>query len=131
MKTVVVVTGGRSFEHQALGFQVLDDVQGEVILVVHGACKRAGQLDLSGADRIADDWATLREVPCLRSPAQWSRFGKAAGPVRNRRMLKQAQTLARLASAHLVVIAFPGGKGTADCVRRAQELGLQVVEVGT
>jgi hypothetical protein len=54
----------------------------------------------------------------------WDRQGKAAGPIRNRQMLAQAD----------VLIAFPGGKGTDDCIRAARELNRpvwRVIDAGT
>jgi hypothetical protein len=48
--------------------------------------------------------------------------GKAAGSIRNQRMLD--------AEKHIdVVVAFPGGRGTADMVRRARAAGIHVLEI--
>lgn len=61
-----------------------------------------------GADAIADDWATLRGVPCCIYAADWKRFGNSAGPRRNRAMF-----------AHFKpnkLVACPGNRGTADMV---------------
>lgn len=52
--------------------------------------------------------------------ADWSR-GRKAGPERNARMLAEGKPD--------LVIAFPGGNGTADMVRRAKAAGVRVVEV--
>lgn len=54
-------------------------------------------------------------------PADWERNGRAAGPIRNRQMLDGKPDL---------VIAFPGGKGTADMVAEAKRRGIAVREVG-
>jgi len=53
--------------------------------------------------------------------ANWRTHGKAAGPIRNQQMLDEGRP-------HLVV-AFPGGTGTADMVRRAKAAGVPVMEV--
>ena len=52
--------------------------------------------------------------------ADWDKYGKAAGPIRNQEMLDQEPN---------IVIAFPGGKGTADMVKRAKVVGLKVIEL--
>ena len=60
-------------------------------------------------------------------PAEWGRHGRAAGPIRNRELLKQA--IAR-AVAHtspvdqvsVLVVAFPGGAGTASLVQQARRM---------
>lgn len=44
--------------------------------------------------------------------------GKAAGPIRNQRMLDEGKPD--------LVVAFPGGRGTADMVRRAKAAGVPV-----
>jgi hypothetical protein len=53
-------------------------------------------------------------------PADWKRHGKSAGPLRNQEMLDAAPDL---------VIAFPGGRGTADMVRRAKSVNVKVIEI--
>lgn len=57
--------------------------------------------------------------PVERYPADWERYGKRAGPIRNRKMLDQGPDL---------VVAFGGDKGTADCVREARRRGIAVRE---
>ena len=54
-------------------------------------------------------------------PADWKRHGRAAGPIRNGEMLKDRPDL---------VVAFPGGKGTANMVTQATNAGIEIVLVG-
>jgi hypothetical protein len=51
--------------------------------------------------------------------ARWEQYGKRAGPLRNEEMIQSGADL---------VIAFAGGAGTADCVRRARRAGIPVRE---
>ena len=53
--------------------------------------------------------------------AEWSRLVVAAGPIRNQAMLEEAGGLAHRAGAELLVLAFPGGAGTASCIREARK----------
>ena len=85
----------------------------EITHVIHGGS--------SGADALAGRWAHLASIPYTVYPANWERHGKAAGPLRNQRMLDEGKPD--------LVIAFPGGRGTADMVRRAKEAGVEVREV--
>jgi len=80
--------------------------------------------DASGADCIAADIARLEipfEVKVHR--AAWGKHGKAAGPMRNQRMVDQKPD---------VCLAFPTvsedtpGSGTWDAVRRARKAGIPV-----
>jgi len=110
----VIVCGGRDYSDWDTGFAVLDQIHAEtpIEFVFHGNAR--------GADSIASAWAAsvdrkgVRNCPC---PAQWAKYGKAAGPKRNQAMLGNHIDL---------VIAFPGGAGTADMVRRATAAGVPV-----
>ena len=72
-----------------------------------------------GVDRAAKEWAEKNGVPCATVAANWDFHGKAAGPIRNGWMLRLNPD---------VVIAFPGGSGTASMVKRARDAGVKVVE---
>ncbi|MEE7478466.1 SLOG family protein [Methylobacterium hispanicum] len=74
----------------------------------------------SGADQGAARWAEASEILVRTFAADWKQYGRAAGPLRNAQMLAEG--------APDVVVAFPGGAGTADMVRKARAAGLPVVE---
>lgn len=74
-----------------------------------------------GADALAIRWAIRNRMPAENFPANWTAQGPAAGPIRNQEMLDEGKPD--------VVIAFPGGKGTADMVRKAKKAGVWVIEV--
>lgn len=74
-----------------------------------------------GADALALKWAKRRGVPFTGYRAEWQTLGKAAGPIRNGRMIAEF--------APDMVIAFPGGSGTADCCRQADVAGVRVIKV--
>lgn len=115
----VLVCGGRDFDDAALLEQTLNDIHSErrISTIIHGAAR--------GADTFAGIWARTRvasgpvlEISC---PAHWKLHGKGAGPIRNNYML----------TVHKpdLVVAFPGGNGTADMVRRAKAAGVPVREI--
>ena len=68
-----------------------------------------------GADTLGIEWAEARGIEVGRFPADWDTHGRAAGPIRNQRMLDEGKPD--------LVVAFPGGRGTADMVRRARARG--------
>ena len=74
----------------------------------------------SGADKLAWKWATSKGIDVNVHYAQWHLYGPKAGPMRNAKMLE-------LDKPDLVV-AFPGGRGTADMVGKAKAAGVPVVE---
>lgn len=102
----ILITGGRAFKNYKVFEHVLEMViehhktKREDLIIVHGAYP-------GGADMMAGDFCRSRNIEERPYPAQWDDHGKAAGPIRNHLMIKKEKP-------H-IVLAFPGGKGTADC----------------
>lgn len=75
----------------------------------------------SGADLMARAVALEIGLDVVEVPANWTRYNKAAGPIRNDRMLKF--------KPHLV-IAFhediDSSRGTKDTVTKARNIGIPV-----
>ncbi len=81
-----------------------------------------GEGGARGADALCADWVRSLDPRGVSTyPAAWAIQGKAAGMIRNRRMLDDFQP-------HLL-IAFPGGVGTAGCVAEAHKRGIPVWHV--
>lgn len=115
--TRVLVCGGRDFsDRERFDWTMVQcGLFGDVVtVIIHGGAP--------GADQMAGQWALDHGVPAEVYPADWQAHGKAAGPIRNQRMLDEGRPD--------LVVAFPGGKGTADMVRRAKAAGVEVIEVG-
>lgn len=110
---IVVVTGGRNYADRQHVYGTLDSVNAKtpMRLLIEGGCS------LGGADELARNWAEERDVPHLTVMAEWSRFGRAAGPLRNTGMTYAQPDLC---------VAFPGGAGTSDCVRQMQKAGVSI-----
>lgn len=111
---VVLVCGGRDYADRARFWSVMDIYAGDAVVIVHGMCP-------TGADDLAEVWALDTGKTVKRYPADWKQHGRAAGPIRNQRMIDEGRPTKG--------IAFPGGRGTADMVRRLRIAGIQVVEV--
>ena len=109
---IVAVTGGRNFEDVSLVRETLK--QHPITLLVHGGCT-------DGADRIAQAWAKETGTPEAIYPAHFTVMGRKAGPMRNDWMLRFSKPD--------LLIAFPGGDGTADCIAVARQLGIMIREV--
>ena len=112
----VVVTGGRYFDDAHRVFSTLDSIhahRARITALIQGGA--------AGADEIARTWALLRGVPIITYAADWKR-GRRAGPERNATMLADSNPD--------LVVAFDGGLGTADTVRRATVAGLEILNVG-
>jgi len=110
----VIVCGGRDYSDSLAVERELDALfcaaPMDTMIVIQGAAK--------GADELARAWAHRRLVEWKNYPADWRAHGKAAGPMRNQRMIDDGRPD--------LVLAFPGGRGTADMTRRAQAAGVPV-----
>lgn len=129
--TVAIVCGGRDYTDRARIKRVLDAAVERLglHLIIEGAGgrERDGVVE-QGADLLAREWAVERgDVSVIEVQADWDRLRRGAGPVRNAQMLKILK--AAEAGERLVVIAFPGGDGTADMCGRADKAGIEVMRV--
>lgn len=106
MKTFLV-SGGRSFDDKESVFFILDLIMKNYGIgkIVHGACQDKNGI-LQGADGLADEWAKKNGIEVAKYPALWNKYGKSAGPRRNRMMVDRENID--------YGILFPGGAGTAD-----------------
>lgn len=113
----VLVCGGRDFSDRALFDRVMAPYRTQACVIITGCAP--------GADAMARSWAQTWGVPLDWHKADWKLHGRAAGPLRNRRMLDEGKPD--------LVIAFPGGRGTDDMCRQAEAVGVPVfrfVELG-
>jgi hypothetical protein len=111
----ILVCGGREYADARALDGALDAIGREMAIthLIHGAAR--------GADSLAAAWAQSRGIPALAFPADWRKDGRAAGFVRNARMLREGRPE--------LVVAFPGGTGTAHMVRLARAAGVPVREI--
>jgi hypothetical protein len=99
----------RSLLHATLATVMVDK---GISAIIHGGAR--------GADSEAGYWARRNLIPEIRFDADWKALGNAAGPIRNQRMVDEGKPD--------LVIAFPGGTGTADMIRRAERTGIHVMK---
>lgn len=109
----VLVCGSRHFKDRELLFSTLDGIQG-ITEIIHGAAR--------GADTLAGEFATIRGISCHSEPALWNTYGRSAGPIRNREMLKRGPDL-------VVGFLFPNSRGTKDMLGAAEAAGVETLVV--
>jgi hypothetical protein len=110
----VVVCGDRNWTDRNRIFRALSKLPPDTE-IIHGACR--------GADILAGEEAKKLGLVVREFPADWS-LGRAAGPIRNRKMLDEKPIL---------VIAFhsdiKNSKGTADTIREANKRGIKTLVI--
>lgn len=117
----ILVTGSRDWPDRAAVHMTLDGLRkvasarNESLVVVHGDCP-------TGADAMAAQWAKQCGIEVEAYPAEWDRYGKAAGPMRNQKMVDLGADLC---------IGFPiaGSRGTLHCMTRAYSAGIAVLDM--
>lgn len=105
----VCVTGGRDWKDKAYVWRCLNRFERE-----YGEIIQLGEGEATGVDTFAREWAEAAGVPFKPYPADWERYGDAAGAIRNGEMLMDFDP------DYLLV--FPGGTGTTNCMRQARKL---------
>lgn len=112
-KQRVVISGSRDWTDEDAIHQQLLRFSPQDTIIVHGGCR--------GADMIADRVAKSMGFAVECYPAEWNKYGKAAGPIRNSLMLEISPP-----PVHLLAFPLPQSRGTIDAIHKAQAKGITV-----
>lgn len=106
----LIIAGGRDFVYQPIHVRKLNSLREliAIVEVVSGCAK--------GADKFGELWANGHGIPVKRFKADWDKYGKAAGAIRNEEMAKYASD----------VVLFPGNRGTNNMYEQAEKYGLKI-----
>ena len=110
----VVIGGYRNFEKYEIFKSFVDSCLVELdlkeITIHSGHCK--------GVDLMGEQYAKEKGLLLEVYPAEWKKYGKAAGPIRNKQMVEKAD----------IVIAFvcERAKGTKNLIAQAKKLDKKV-----
>ena len=86
METKILVCGDRKWKERYMIYSVLYAIRVNApITIIHGDCR--------GADRIAGSIAKDLDYTVIAVPAKWNEYGKSAGPIRNREMIRLKPSL--------------------------------------
>jgi hypothetical protein len=108
----ILVCGDRNWTNaEAIRFH-LQKYEPSETTVIHGDCR--------GADRLAGAIARELGMEVESYPADWKKYGKAAGPIRNQQMLDDGKPDYVLAFHENIVAS----RGTRDMVERAKKAGV-------
>jgi predicted Rossmann-fold nucleotide-binding protein len=104
----VIVCGGRYYHEYETVRDVLAQLPHHAQIITGGA---------QGADTLAIKAAEELHMVSVTHYAEWAKYGRKAGPIRNQRIVDEGADLC---------IAFTGGRGTEDMIRRCKRAGIPV-----
>ena len=109
----VAIIGSREYPHRDRVENYVNALPDGTVIVSGGA---------PGVDRWAQYAASQRGLRVWLERADWDRYGRAAGPMRNALIVAGAERL----------VAFWDGssRGTADTIRKARAAGIPVEVIG-
>ena len=116
MKKRILICGGRKYADMDKVNSVMEQVRpylDPLFCIIQGGA--------AGADRLGVAWAFFEGCPMIEMRANWDKYQNAAGNIRNRWMIDYAMPD--------LVIAFPGGPGTANMIKQARDAKIDVFEV--
>ena len=119
-KLYIIVCGGRHFIDFPLLCDILDNVIGDTkeIEIVSGHCQ--------GADMLGEKYAEEHDMPVKLFPADWTKYGRRAGPIRNKQMVDYIKSF-----DNRIVIAFTNENtiGTRNTIAIAKKAKIPVMEI--
>ncbi len=108
----VLICEDRNWDNYSIIKNYVEKLPKDVI-IIEGGCR--------GADRLSKMVAIQLSLKFIEVKAEWNKYGKSAGPIRNRKMLDMKPD---------IVIAFHNNidksKGTKDCINEAKKRGMVV-----
>ena len=113
-KKRILICGDRNYKDWRKVQDYLNTIL-HTAIIIHGGAR--------GADSLAGNLATGRNWGIMRFPAQWDKYGKAAGPIRNQEMVEYGKPT--------LVVYFhddiENSKGTKDMITRAEKANIKVI----
>lgn len=112
----MLVSGSRDIDDKSVVYDAISSAPWDASMLIHG--------DASGVDKIADQYARLRNIDTDVHPVPdwvWEKVGRKAGPMRNDYMVRRADAL--------IAVWDGESSGTKDTMQQAEREGLPVYKV--
>lgn len=118
----ILVCGGRHFNNYNVLEMIIDNILThkyvDDIEIVSGGC--------AGADKLGEKYAKLNNFPIKVFPANWTKYGKAAGPIRNKEMVDYIK---QYNDSLVMAFTSKNTKGTQNTVALAKKANIPVIEI--
>ena len=111
----LIIAGGRDYQFTSADTALLDS-----LLVTRPQINEVVEGGATGADRCGREWAESHGIKVTTFEADWNRYGKRAGMIRNGEMADYGDLL----------VLFPGGRGSANMRKQARAASIPIIEGG-
>lgn len=112
--TTMLITGSRNWPYRMVVEHAIDTVQIArrfwPITVMHGGCR-------TGADEMAHNYAVRLGLAVDQHNADWARYDRAAGPIRNREMVDKLSLSLWPICISFILDNSRGSRGTLELVQ--------------
>jgi len=105
-----IVAGSRTINDYSIVKEAIENSGFDVSKVISGSSE--------GVDKLAEQWATDNGVEIERHPADWDKWGRSAGPMRNKEMADCADAC--------IIVWDKSSKGTKNMLMQAIKNGLKL-----
>lgn len=120
----LIIAGCRDFTDRDFIYEGIDS-----FITDHGTPDLIIEGGATGVDRIAGEYARDHNIPLRIFKADWNKYGRVAGPIRNEKMARYVFDRICRYSEHGYLLAFWDGKsrGTKNMIEKAQRYGLTII----
>lgn len=105
-----IIAGSREGITKEQVYKTIEDSGFDISAVLCGEAR--------GVDNYGKQWALERGIEVISYPADWDKYGKAAGPIRNKLMAENAEALIAVWDGY--------SRGTSHMINLARSMGLEV-----
>jgi hypothetical protein len=98
--------------------QAIDNSGFKIKTIVHG--------NAIGADSLAKQYAKVNNIPDVPFNPDWNIHGRAAGPIRNSKMIDYVRSVADNGEAGLILLWDGKSRGSWDILKKAYDVGLRI-----
>ena len=106
-----IIAGSRTITDKKLVLKAIEDSKIEITEIISGHA--------NGVDKIGEQISYDLGIDLVIFPANWKKWGKSAGPIRNKKMLERAEA---------AIIVHNCSSGSVHMAKIAREKGINVYE---
>ena len=110
----VIIAGSRTINDYLIVYNAIQQSNFDITEVISGGCR--------GPDLLAEQWAKEYNIPIKRFDANWKKYGKSAGPIRNIDMILKGHAEA------LILIWDGKSPGSKNMKEQAKKYNLKIYE---